>query len=49
VPSDAPGADDQLRRLVLEPHRGEPLAVTAWLAEDDLEPARAVLAGFLGE
>jgi hypothetical protein len=48
VPSDVPGANDQLRRLVLEPRGGEPLAVTAWLAEDDLEPARAAVADLLG-
>jgi hypothetical protein len=48
VPPDEPGANDNLRRLVLDPRGGEPLAVTAWLAEDDLEPARAALAGILG-
>jgi hypothetical protein len=48
VPADSPGANDYLRRLVLEPHGGEPLAVTAWLAEDDLEPARAAVQALLG-
>jgi hypothetical protein len=48
IPADAPGANDHLRRLVLEPRGGEPLAVTAWLAEDDLEPARAAVAALLG-
>lgn len=49
-PPDAPGTNDHLRRIVLVA-RGDaaPLAVTAWLAEDDLEAARseieAVLAG----
>lgn len=39
-PSDAPGANDHLRRIVLVPRDGAaPLAVTAWLAEDDLGPA----------
>ncbi len=37
---DAPGRNDHLRRLVLVPRGGEPLAVTAWLADDDLEPVR---------
>jgi hypothetical protein len=40
-PSDAPGANDHLRRLVLVAPSGDRLAVTAWLAEDDLEAARA--------
>lgn len=40
---EAPGANDHLRRIVLVPRVGEPLPVTAWLAEDDLEPARAQL------
>ena len=48
-PPDAPGANDHLRRLVLEAPGGEPLAVTAWLGDGDLEGARreveAVLAG----
>jgi hypothetical protein len=48
VPADAPGANDHLRRLVLDGAAGEPLAVTAWLAEDDLEPARAAVASVLG-
>lgn len=46
-PPDAPGANDALRRLVLEPRAGEPLAVTAWLA-DDLEPARGAVEALLG-
>ncbi len=37
---DAPGANDHLRRIVLVARDGDPLPVTAWLAEDDLEPAR---------
>lgn len=48
-PPDAPGANDHLRRLVLEPRAGQPLAVTAWLAEDDLEPARGEVRALLGE
>ena len=40
---DAPGANDHLRRIVLVSREGEPLAVTAWLADDDLEPARLAL------
>lgn len=43
-PPDAPGANDHLRRIVLVPRSGEPLAVTAWLADDDLEPLREELA-----
>lgn len=39
-PSDQPGANDHLRRLVLEGGGGEPFAVTAWLPEEDLEAAR---------
>ena len=46
-PPDAPGANDHLRRIVLVPGSGEPLAVTAWLAEDDLEAARAEIEGLL--
>jgi hypothetical protein len=46
-PSDQPGANDHLRRLVLEVPGDEPLAVTTWLAEDDLEPARAEVAALL--
>lgn len=46
-PPDAPGTNDHLRRLVLEPRSGEPLAVTAWLAEDDLEPARGAVRSVL--
>lgn len=37
---EAPGANDHLRRVVLVPRTGEPLPVTAWLADDDLEAAR---------
>lgn len=41
---EAPGTNDHLRRLVLEPRAAEPprdpLPLTAWLAEDELEPAR---------
>ena len=47
-PPDAPGTNDHLRRLVLEPRTGEPLALTAWLAEDDLEPARSAVGALLG-
>jgi hypothetical protein len=45
----APGVNDHLRRLVLVPRgRGEPLAVTAWLApEDDLEALRAEVESLL--
>ncbi len=46
-PPDAPGSNDHLRRLVLVPRRGDPLAVTAWLAEDDLGPAREEIEGLL--
>lgn len=42
-PPDAPGANDHLRRVVLVAREGEPLPVTAWLADDDLEPARLAL------
>lgn len=37
---DTPSANDHLRRIVLVAREGEPLPVTAWLAEEDLEPAR---------
>lgn len=48
-PADQPGANDHLRRLVLEGPGAESLAVTVWLAdEDDLEPARAAVAALLG-
>ncbi len=41
---DAPGTNDHLRRIVLVPREGEPVAVTAWLADDDdLEPVRREL------
>jgi len=46
-PGDQPGANDHLRRLVLEAPGEEPLALTAWLADDDLEPARAEVAALL--
>lgn len=47
-PPVAPGANDHLRRVVLVGPRGEePLAVTAWLADEDLEPLRAELEAFL--
>jgi hypothetical protein len=42
-----PGSNDQLRRLVLVGRGGEPLPVTAWLAEDDLDAARAVVDALL--
>jgi hypothetical protein len=44
---EAPGTNDHLRRLVLVPHAGEPLAVTAWLAEDDLDAARTEVEALL--
>ena len=40
-PPDSPGMNDHLRRVVLVARRGEPLAVTAWLADGDLEAVRA--------
>jgi hypothetical protein len=46
-PPDAPGANDQLRRLVLETPAGASLAVTAWLADGDLEGARGEIAALL--
>lgn len=46
-PPDAPGTNDHLRRIVLVPRAGEPLAVTAWLAEDDLEAARVEVEALL--
>jgi hypothetical protein len=46
-PSDARGTNDHLRRVVLVPRQGEPVAVTAWLADDELEPLRAELEGML--
>jgi hypothetical protein len=46
-PPDAPGANDHLRRLVLVARSGDPLPVTAWLAEDDLEAARAEVEALL--
>jgi hypothetical protein len=47
VRTDAPGTNDHLRRIVLVARAGEPLPVTAWLAEDDLEPARAEVEALL--
>ncbi len=44
---ETPGVNDQLRRIVLVPRAGEPLAITAWVAEDDLEPARAEIEALL--
>ncbi len=49
IRGDASGANDHLRRIVLVPRAGEPLPVTAWLAEEDLEPARAEIEGLLPE
>jgi hypothetical protein len=46
-PPDAPGTHDHLRRLVLVARRGEDLPVTAWLADEDLEPARAEVEAML--
>jgi hypothetical protein len=43
----APGTNDHLRRIVLVPRTGEPLPVTAWLAEDDLAPALAEIEALL--
>lgn len=36
---DAPGGHDHLRRIVLVARGGDLVPVTAWLADDDLEPA----------
>lgn len=47
-PPDAPGTHDHLRRVVLLARRGEDLPVTAWLADEDLEPVRAEVEGLLG-
>jgi hypothetical protein len=47
-PADQPGANDHLRRLVLDRPGEEPLPVTAWLAEDDLDAVRAEVAALLG-
>ncbi len=44
---DAPGTHDHLRRLVLVARRGEDLPVTAWLRDEDLEPARAEVEALL--
>lgn len=46
-PADQPGSHDHLRRVVLDGPGDEPLAVTAWVADDDLEPARAAVAALL--
>ncbi len=46
-PPDAPGTHDHLRRLVLVARRGEDLAVTAWLRDEDLEPVRAEVEAML--
>jgi hypothetical protein len=46
-PADQPGSNDHLRRVVLEEPGAEPLAVTTWLADDDLEPLRAEVEGLL--
>ncbi|HEY6099869.1 MAG TPA: hypothetical protein VIW03_10595 [Anaeromyxobacter sp.] len=40
---DAPTPNDALRRIVLVTRDGDPFPVTAWLAEDDLEPARLAI------
>jgi hypothetical protein len=46
---DAPGVNDGLRRVVLVAADGEPLPVTAWLAEEeDLEPVRSAIEAVLG-
>jgi hypothetical protein len=44
---DTPGTSDHLRRIVLVPRAGEPFAVTAWLADDDLAPALAEIEALL--
>jgi hypothetical protein len=46
---DTPGTNDHLRRIVLVA-RGdaEPLAVTAWLGDEELEPVRATVEALLG-
>jgi hypothetical protein len=46
-PPDAPGTHDHLRRLVLVARGGEDLPVTAWLRDEDLEPARAEVEALL--
>jgi hypothetical protein len=46
-PPDAPGTHDHLRRVVLLGSRGDALAITCWLADDDLEPVRAELEALL--
>jgi hypothetical protein len=46
-PPDAPGTHDHLRRVVLVARRGEDLAVTAWLRDEDLEPVRAEIDALL--
>jgi hypothetical protein len=48
TPPVAPGVNDHLRRVVLVgPRSEEPLAVTAWLADEDLEAVRAELEALL--
>jgi hypothetical protein len=46
-PPVAPGANDHLRRLVLVGREEEPLAVTSWLADEDLEAVRAEVEALL--
>jgi hypothetical protein len=46
-PPDAPGTHDHLRRLLLVARQGEDLPVTAWLRDEDLEPARAEVEAML--
>jgi hypothetical protein len=46
-PPDAPGTHDHLHRLVLVARDGEDLPVTAWLRDEDLEPARAEVEALL--
>lgn len=43
----APATNDRLRRIVLVSRAGEPLPVTSWLAEDDVEPARVEIEALL--
>jgi hypothetical protein len=46
-PPVAPGANDHLRRLVLVGRGEEPLAVTSWVSDEDLEAVRAEVQALL--
>src|SRR5512138_62925 len=46
-PPDAPGTHDHLRRIVLVARSGDPLPVTSWLSDEDLEAVRAELEAML--